>query len=91
MQELTREQWAEAAGRLGAEANAIEEAVAEVEEMLEAMERENPGEMEHEAAYERRRIEERRGHAHDLRTAIAGMLWISENAAERIRFEIGDA
>lgn len=76
MQELTPQMWAEIAERMGCAANELEAVVDQVEEL--------DGE-------DAERTDEWRQIVADMRHAVAAVLWVSEHAADKVRFVMLDA
>lgn len=87
---LTREEWRVIAEKLGASADQVEALIAQVMEWQAKME---------ELAKELREPEEElcealrkwKEHEETLRLAIGAVLWVSENAADKVRFMMLDS
>ena len=90
MQQLTREEWREIAERMGASADYVEALIAQIMESQEKMEElaQEMREAEDDLCEVLRRLRE---FEEMLRLAIGAVLWVSENAAEKVRFVMLDS
>ena len=87
---LTREEWREIAEKLGASADQVEALIAQIMEYQAKMEElaQEMREPEEELCEALRRWKE---HEEMLRLAIGAVLWVSENAADKVRFMMLDS
>lgn len=87
MTQLTREEWGEVAEILGDEAGDFEETIGAIEEILEEFPHENVTVRE----YDLEILARTKRRAKAFRDAAAAVLWVSENAAEKVRFVMLDS
>lgn len=87
---LTREEWREIAEKLGASADQVEALIAQIMEWQAKMEdlAQEMRESDEELCEVLRRFKE---YEEMLRLAIGAVLWVSENAADKVRFMMLDS
>ncbi len=86
MTELTREEWGEVARILGEEASDIEEIASSISEIIDDVQYDE----EHDREYDIRLLERMKVRAQAFRNAAAAVLWVSEYAADKVRFMMLD-